>query len=182
VSSNRELRTGSVLIRFQEDPDASRWVAINDGVMGGTSSGGLRMSPEGVGVFEGNLSLENNGGFASVRTAPDITDVGRAAGIRVRVRGDGRTYRLRLRTDMNFDGIAYQSHFETVKGEWLEIDLPFASFTPTFRGRTVTGAEPLNTSDVRQLGFMIADKTPGPFRLEIEWVAAYDIDKRSEEP
>jgi monofunctional biosynthetic peptidoglycan transglycosylase len=150
--------------------------------MGGVSSGRFWISPEWVGVFEGSLSLENNGGFASVRTVPATADLGQAEGIRVRVRGDGRTYRLRLRTDKNFDGIAYQSHFETVKGEWVGIDLNFESFIPTFRGRTLTGVAPLNTSEIRQIGFMIADKIPGPFRLEIESIVAYHTDNRSDEP
>jgi len=42
------------------------WI-VNDGVMGGVSQSGLRHDPQGM-IFEGQVSLENNGGFASMRS------------------------------------------------------------------------------------------------------------------
>lgn len=150
-----------------------RWRPINDGVMGGLSGSGLSLSPRGTGLFEGEVSLENNGGFASVRASVGRRDLSSLHGIAIRARGDGKRYRLRLHDRAAFDGIAYQAEFKTEAGQWLEIELPFAAFRPTFRGRIPRDAGPLDTSRIEQIGLMIADRQAGPFRLEVDWIRAY---------
>lgn len=55
------------LIHFDDSAGEPRWVAVNDGVMGGRSTGGPEVAA-GQLRFTGVLSLENNGGFSSVRT------------------------------------------------------------------------------------------------------------------
>jgi hypothetical protein len=89
----------------------------------------------------------------------------------LRVRGDGKTYRLALRLSDDFDGDVYQSSFATQAGEWREIELPFAAFVPTFRGRKIPGAPPLDPAHIRSVGFLIADKQVGKFALEITLIA-----------
>lgn len=157
------------LIDF-DDTDRGDWYVINDGVMGGVSRSDIRRTDRGTGVFSGVLSLENNGGFASVRVAVGRQDLSKHTGLEIRVLGDGRTYQLRLRMDDRFDGIAYRTHFETRDGEWTAVRIPFDQFHPTFRGRTLSDAPPLDTSQIQQLGFMLADKKPGAFSLEIDFV------------
>jgi monofunctional biosynthetic peptidoglycan transglycosylase len=132
--------------------------------MGGVSSGRMVAADQGL-RFEGELSLENNGGFASVRRPVDA-DLSSSTGVRLRLRGDGRTYQFRLRLDNRWDGVAWRAEFPTT-GEWQTIELPFDRFTPVFRGRRVPDAGPVVPADIRQVGFMLADKTPGPFALEI---------------
>lgn len=149
------------------------WYAVNDGVMGGKSRSEMTSTPEGTLRFGGDLSLANNGGFASVRTTLADGDLSRFAGLEIRVRGDGRHYQLRLRTDDNFDGIAYRAHFGTVAGQWMTVRLHFAGFEPSFRGRVVAGMQPLDTGRVRQLSFMTGDKQPGPFNLEIASIVGW---------
>ncbi len=140
------------------------WLVINDDVMGGRSTARVIPTPEGL-RFEGTLSLENNGGFSSTRrlvgeVPPD------AQGIRLEVRGDGRRYQARVRQDQNFDGVSWRASFETT-GDWQSLDLPFELFEPVFRGRPVPSAGPVDASAVRQFGFLLADKQPGTFRLEV---------------
>jgi monofunctional biosynthetic peptidoglycan transglycosylase len=156
------------------DADRSEWRVINDGVMGGLSQSGIERTGRESGIFAGTLSLENNGGFASVRASVGTRDLSAYAGVEVRVRGDGRRYQLRLRTDGGFDGIAYRAVFETLEGKWLTAQIPFADFVPTFRGRIVGDAPPLDVSRIRQVAFMVADKKPGRFSLEIDFVQAVE--------
>jgi hypothetical protein len=124
-------------------------------------------------VFEGKVSLENNGGFASVRSEPVNLALTGYEGLTLRVKGDGKSYQLRLRTDRRFDGIAYKTDFDTVAGEWITIKTPFKEFSPTFRGRLVPGAPTLDLEQVRQIGFLISDYQEGHFRLEIDSIKAY---------
>jgi hypothetical protein len=144
------------------------WQPINDAIMGGVSSSRLRHDPAGYALFEGEVSLANNGGFASVRCEPGDFGAPGISGYVLSVRGDGKRYKLNLRTDDAFDGVNYQQAFVAPAGEWVEVRLPCAGFQPTFRGRAVAGAPPLDPGRVRQFGLMIADKQAGPFALAIK--------------
>jgi len=146
------------------DMSPGPWLAINDGVMGGISSGRMVQSGD-VLRFEGSLSLENNGGFASVRR-PIEEDLAKTTRVQLKVRGDGRTYQFRLRQDDGFDGVAWRAEFST-DGNWQTVNLVFEEFVPVFRGRQVPDAGPVAPAAIRQIGFMLADRKPGPFALEI---------------
>ena len=153
-----------MMLTISMDMNAEPWRAVNDGVMGGISAGRMVGAEDGL-SFEGELSLENNGGFASVRrlVGQDLAD---AVRLRIEVRGDGRSYQARFRQDGRFDGVAWRALFETT-GSWQTVELAFGAFEPVFRGRRVPQAGPLVAADIRQFGFMLADGKPGPFRLEI---------------
>ncbi|MDH4043602.1 MAG: CIA30 family protein [Gemmatimonadota bacterium] len=160
-----------VLIDFSRGT-ATEWYVVNDGVMGGVSSSTMTLTRDGTGVFAGNLSLENNGGFASVRAEVRGGTLAGFAGLVLGVRGDGRRYQVRLRTDARFDGLAYQAEFDTDRDAWTTVVLPFAAFTPTLRGYVPRNAPPLDPGAVRQFGFLLGDKREGPFKLEVSPVVA----------
>lgn len=80
------------LIDFQDSAEAAHWRPINDDVMGGVSHSEMRAG-SGVGVFTGKLSLDNGGGFASVRRNPHDHRLTGHAGLRVEVHGDEQRYR-----------------------------------------------------------------------------------------
>jgi monofunctional biosynthetic peptidoglycan transglycosylase len=162
-----------VIFDFSPPETTEGWRIVNDGVMGGLSRSEFILTEDSTAVFRGVLSLENYGGFASVRSATGKFDLGAHEGIELRVLGDGRMYQIRLRTDSRYDGVAYRYEFDTIDGEWLTVRAPFSGFEPTFRGRILTDYKPLDPSDIQQVGFMIADKISGPFRLEIDKVSAY---------
>ena len=160
------------LFRFESAVSVADWSAVDDGVMGGVSLSSLRYDPAGHAVFEGTVSLENNGGFASVRSHPlELGEPG-AAHYLLEVRGDGKRYKLNLRTDDTFDGINYQAAFEAPPGIWTLLRLPVSAFRPTFRGRSVPGAPPLDPARVRQIGLMIADRQAGAFALAVRSIQA----------
>ncbi|MEJ2684992.1 MAG: CIA30 family protein [Candidatus Sulfobium sp.] len=163
------------IINFGDAGEKERWEPLNDVVMGGRSEGGMSVA-DGAAVFTGRVSLENSGGFASVRSLPQEFDLTGYDGLIVEVRGDGRRYRLRLKTDDDFEGFAYQATFFTDPAGWTEARLSFEEFFPVFRGRLVDGAPGLDPSRIRRVGFMIADRQEGPFRLEIREVKAYSED------
>jgi hypothetical protein len=162
-----------LLFDFSREAAAGRWAIVNDGVMGGLSQSTLRLTDEGTALFEGTLSLENYGGFASVRTLPQSYSLDDYEGLVMRVRGDGRRYKLRLRTDRNIDGPAYEADFDTIADTWMDVRIPFRDTTPTFRGRRLANMPALEGKMLAQIGLMIADKKAGDFRLEMAWIRAY---------
>jgi len=160
-----------LLFDFTMMTNASAWQIVNDDVMGGVSTSRFELTA-GVAVFQGVVSLANNGGFASVRSLPARHDLAGCDAFVIRARGDGRRYKFTARTSPSFDSAIYQSAFTTKKGEWEEHRLPFKSFVPTFRGRVLSGEPTLDPAKVTSVGFLISDKQAGTFRLEIAWIKA----------
>ena len=152
---------------FSEEPS---WTAQNDGVMGGVSSGNAKID-EGVLCFSGVLSLENNGGFAQIYSQTTVSDFSDYSAVKLRVKGDGRTYQFRMTTDARFRGsqIAYRAEFKTEADEWIEVSIPFASFVPSFRGRLLQGP-PMNLTFVQRIAFLLNDGNPGAFSLKVDWI------------
>lgn len=153
------------LIDFSNPDAVLPWQAIDDRVMGGASLSRLRHDQAGYAVFDGEVSFENGGGFASVRNSQFAIEPFEADQLLLVVRGDGKRYKLNLRTDEGFDGINYQTVFQPPGGEWSVITLPLADFAPTFRGRVLADAPALDPSNVRQIGLMIGDRQEGAFSL-----------------
>ena len=161
------------LFDFNTEATSGKWLPVNDTVMGGVSNSDFVVSSEGFGEFSGTVSLENNGGFASIRTLVNPSQFEGRSGIKMRVRGDGNSYSFRLRRDRRFDGVSFRHSFDTVKGEWIEISIPFEAFIPTFRGRTLRNVAALDPATINQLGFLISDKQSGTFTLQIDWLACF---------
>lgn len=164
----------SMLVESFEVPTQLNWRIINDGVMGGISDSELQILPTGVGEFRGNVSLENNGGFASTRGLLTRLPSEAYTKIKLRVRGDGKKYSFRIRTDGQYDGVSYKNDFETKAGDWEEITLRLADFKPTWRGRTLTNIPPIEPTQIRQIGFLISNKQEGAFTLLIDWIKLLD--------
>ena len=158
---------GTTLFDFTDPGAASAWHAIDDRVMGGVSRSTLRHDPAGHAVFEGNVSLEQNGGFASVRSSPDERGLSGAGICQIELRGDNKQFKLSLLTDDGFDSLNYQASFTPKGTDWQTLHLPLADFRASFRGREVPDAPPLDPARVRQVGLMIAARQAGPFELHI---------------
>jgi monofunctional biosynthetic peptidoglycan transglycosylase len=160
-------RPEGLVMDFTDEQEHRRWASVDDVVMGGRSDSRL-VREDGRCVFRGVLSLENNGGFASVRCAPSRLDLEGATGLSLRYRGDGKTYKLRLRMDGKLDGISYEARFQTVAGEWMETAFDLSEFRPVWRGNAVPNAPALDPARVRSVTLMISDKQAGPFALELD--------------
>ncbi len=156
------------LFDFSDPRAVDVWhAAIDDRVMGGVSRSRLRHDPAGHAVFEGEVSLAQNGGFASVRSSPGERGQVDAATCLIEARGESRQYKLSLLTDDGFDSVNYQASFTTTGHVWQTISLPHSAFRASFRGREVPSAPALDPARIRQVGLLIAGRQAGPFALDI---------------
>jgi monofunctional biosynthetic peptidoglycan transglycosylase len=158
---------------FDFDGSGPAWFTVNDDVMGGVSSSIVDTDAEMQRlVFSGDLSLENNGGFASIRSQWSNYDLTGYDGIVLRVLGDGRTYQFRIRAEETGSEIAYAALLETEDGVWKDIYISFEEMVPVFRGAIVRQAPALDPGSIRSFGFMLADRQEGDFSLEVEKLSA----------
>lgn len=175
VNETNQDSTEVSIIDFS-NTTAANWQIVNDSVMGGISRSTLQLQEGGYALFSGTVSLENNGGFASVRTQANTpADMSDFEGLSVRVLGDGKTYSLRIKTvkDRRITRYSYEARFVTEVGEWQTHKLPFSEFKPVFRGRDVRGNPEMNTDAVIELGFMIGDGQEGSFQLGVSNIGVY---------
>jgi NADH dehydrogenase [ubiquinone] 1 alpha subcomplex assembly factor 1 len=162
-----------ILFDFDSEAACTSWIPVNDVVMGGVSHSRFDYVGESTAVFSGTVSLENSGGFASVRSAPSLYDLGKYAGLLLRVRGDGKKYKMNLKTEATLDGVQYQAVFETQQNVWTEIVIPFSKFVPMFRGVPAQHSPVIDTASICSFGFLISDKQGGAFQMEIDWICVY---------
>lgn len=160
------------------------WGALDDVVMGGVSESRIRLI-DGIAVFSGNVSTNNSGGFASVRTRnyePPI-DLGGYEGVELRVKGDGLRYKFMLRASTQWDGVAYCYSFDTLDRNWIDVRIPFKAFIPIFRARTVNDSPPLDAKRIYALQLMLSKFEydgglnprfrAGLFELQVQSIKAY---------
>jgi NADH dehydrogenase [ubiquinone] 1 alpha subcomplex assembly factor 1 len=169
--------TPQTLFDFTGADPAKEWQNVNDGVMGGVSEGTFRITDRKTLEFFGTLSLENNGGFASVRTKPRKLGLETGDTLVARVRGDGRAYSLNLYRDKPLVAFSYRAAVRTKKGEWVEVKVPLDTFEATSFGRPVKDAGAVDPKEVNALGFLLADKKAGTFTLEVEWIKVVRAEK-----
>lgn len=169
ITMNTHAASERILFDFQASTNSPAWQIVNDDVMGGVSTSSFSLA-NGAALFQGKVSLENNGGFASARSLPAQYQLAGGDAFLVRVRGDGRRYKFTARTAPSFDSAIYQCAFTTKKGEWEEHRLPLKQFVATFRGRVLSNEPQLDPGKITSVGFLISDKQDGPFQLEVAWI------------
>ncbi|KAF3333329.1 Complex I intermediate-associated protein 30 (CIA30) [Carex littledalei] len=186
------LKDGKLLFGFKGNLSGKFiWGALDDVVMGGVSESSFQIDPTGsetggpTGLFKGAVSTSNNGGFTSIRTKnlsiPE--DLSAYDGIELRVKGDGRRYKLILRTSSEWDTVGYTASFDTVKDQWQTVKIPFSSLRAIFRARTKLDAPEFDPSQITALQIMFSKFeydgklnptfVEGPFELPFSSIRAY---------
>ena len=153
------------LVDFNSNSDLKDWRVVDDVVMGGRSDGALYLNEEGNAVFEGKVSLENNGGFSSIRYRFPEKKVSGYPKVKIRLRGDGKRYQFRVKPDQS-DRHAYITYFQTT-GEWQTVEITLSEMYPTFRGRQLDMPN-YSGNKLSEIAFLIANKKAESFRLELD--------------
>jgi len=154
-----------VIFDFNKKSDLQDWIIVNDVVMGGRSSSTFKLDEDGLGVFEGNISLENNGGFSSLRYRFLKRTIKGDTQVKITLRGDGKKYQFRVKSNAG-DYYSYIAPFLT-SGEWQEIVIPLRDMYPSFRGRRLNQPNFSNDS-IEELTFLIGNKKSERFKLLID--------------
>ena len=160
--------TSIPLANFSTSDEINRWEVVNDGVMGGKSSGNIELKDDTYGYFHGHVSLRNNGGFTSIRKPLNKTNIKGLKVAKLRIKGDGKSYQFRVKSERK-DRHVYKYEFETT-GEWETISISLKEMTPTYRGYT-PDLPNYQAETLAQIGLLIANKKAENFSLLIENIA-----------
>jgi len=158
-----------MIFDFNKEQDISEWRIVDDGVMGGRSQGNFELNEARNGVFYGTVSLENNGGFSSVRCQIEETNLDDYSKFVLKVKGDGKNYQFRVRSHFS-DRFSYIGNFETT-GQWQSIEIPFNAMYPAFRGQTLNLPN-YSGNQLVEVAFLVGNKKAESFQLEIQYIEA----------
>ena len=157
------------LFDFTKQKTVQDWHTQNDTVMGGVSSSQVTHQDDGA-RFSGDVSLENDGGFAQILYDKDIPDLSEFDGVEVQVKGDGKTYDVRMESDPKQ---AAYSHSFTAEKEWHTVRLPFENFEASHNGESVPDAPALDLADLKTIGLLIGDGQEGKFEIFVKGISGY---------
>lgn len=155
----------TLLYLFDSDANLSKWSIVDDVVMGGKSNGKLYLDDDGKGVFAGEVSLENNGGFSSAKYKFRKKDVSGFDKIIIKVKGDGKRYQIRVKSAVE-DDASYIQHFET-NGSWETLSFNFKDLQPWYRGNRLDQPN-YPGKQMEEVSFMIANKKEEDFKLFLD--------------
>jgi len=158
----------SIIYDFNKNSSPRDWRIIDDGVMGGLSQGNFSIDAEGNGVFAGTVSLENNGGFSSVRYQCDKISVTKDSKVFIRLKGDGKDYQFRIKDKKN-NYLSYITTFKT-SGKWETITIKLSDLYPSFRGQTLNLPN-FNSDSFEEIVFLVGNKKNESFQLVLDKIA-----------
>jgi hypothetical protein len=162
------FQTPSLIFNFEPGVSIKGWTVVDDRVMGGRSEGNFEVNSEGLGVFKGYVTTENNGGFSSLRYNFNGLKTAGFKAVVLKLKGDGKSYQFRLKgSDSQRHSYIYS--FKT-SGELQEISIPLKDFAPSFRGYTLDIPN-FDADQIEQIAFLIGNKVKENFRLEIERIS-----------
>ncbi len=157
-----------IVFNFSKHSNIRDWTIVDDVVMGGKSSSRFTLSQDGFGLFEGQVSLDNNGGFSSVRYQFKKINVSESSKIIIKIKGDGKNYQLRIKHNSS-NYYSYIMPFAT-SGEWQEVEIPLKDMYPSFRGRRLNLPN-FRHDYIEEVVFLIGNNKPEKFRLLIDEIA-----------
>jgi NADH dehydrogenase [ubiquinone] 1 alpha subcomplex assembly factor 1 len=166
-SSSPAHAAGATAFAFDGTAVEPTWVVVNDGVMGGVSSSKVGVT-KGVLRWSGRVRLENNGGFASMRSVglPKGTNAALASGssIVVRVRGTATTFNLTLQTP----GQWYWAQITPSTDGWSTVTIPYARILPRTRFGEPIDGDAYAGQSLSNVGVIITNGKAETFKLEID--------------
>lgn len=157
-----------MIFDFTKDAGLQNWYVVNDSVMGGVSAGKMGVDSEGNGMFQGHVSLDNKGGFSSIRYTAGKQKLTGYSKFVIALKGDGKAYQFRVKTNSN-EYYSYTATFNT-NNNWQTIEIPFSSMAPSFRGRKLDMAN-FPGDSLEEIGFSIGNKKDESFQLTIDFIS-----------
>ncbi|MFM9824847.1 CIA30 family protein [Flavobacterium sp.] len=159
------LIQSQLIFDFNHNSNITDWNIVDDVVMGGRSNGKFKIDNDGNGVFSGDVSLENNGGFSSVRYQFEKINTTKDSKVIIRLKGDGKEYQFRIKNNRN----TYYSYITSFKtsGNWETIVFNLKDLYPSFRGQTMNIPN-FTGNSIEEIVFLIGNKKNESFTLVLD--------------
>lgn len=174
VYANPKVMKDPLIFDFGVGKDVGRWTIVNDGVMGGLSQSNAQLDANAL-LFSGTVSLKNNGGFVSLRSAMGRYDLSAYEFCEIRFKSNtDRKFELLIEKETQFYLPKYRVKFGGKSEDWITIRIPLRDFELSRMGATMQERiDPKDLESIQRIGFILADKQEGSFRIWIDYLKFY---------
>lgn len=160
----------NVKIDFGKNKDGRSWQVVNDGVMGGLSRGNTQLTDNTI-LFKGTVSLDNNGGFSSLRSPYSNKELSKYTQVKVRYRSTGISLAMTLSVSRRWYVPNYKTSLSGTKGEWKTMTLLLKDFRKHYIGKPMKELlSEEDQSEIIRFGFITDEKKYGDFEFEIDYI------------
>lgn len=162
--------TNNKKIDFGKKKDGRNWQVVNDGVMGGLSEGEAQLTEDSL-LFKGNVSLDNNGGFSSLRSSYSKKELSKHKSVEIKYRSKGISMAMTLSVSRRWYIPNYKTGLEGTKGKWKTVTLALEDFRKHYIGKPME--ETLRKDELKKViryGFITDEKKYGNFEFEIDYL------------
>lgn len=160
----------ALIIDFGQSAENKSWSIVNDGVMGGKSQSQV-IEHENSLIFSGEISLKNNGGFASLQSPKKEQDLSTFTHVAIKYRSSGQDFALRLLKYQAFYRPHFKHHFKPTDGEWQLVSIPLEDFKEyVLSSPTGASISKIDLQEVIRLGIIVSNEKEGPFSIEIDYI------------
>ena len=148
--------------------------ALTDDIIGGNSKSKIFISDDKEIIFNGEVSTKlGEKSYAAFKTPIiSIEDSNEYNGVCIKIMGDGKKYRLVIRTTFKEDSIYFHRIFMTKPHEWQTHYIAFDEFKAYYKYIRIPALK-INKTKMKSMGIMISDDQHGHFHLAVSDIAFY---------
>jgi len=170
IISTNSLLGQQILIDFGSSTGGQYWSVTNDGVMGGLSKGRAYLTDSSV-VFQGEVSLENNGGFSSLRSPYERFQLSNFKEVELKFRSSGLPFSITFSKSRRFWIPNYKHFLITEDEEWSILKFSLSDLKEYRLGDPTY--DRISRSDIENIigiSFFNEGKKEGKFSLEVDYI------------
>jgi hypothetical protein len=148
------------------------WILLSDNIMGGVTKSKIEYTTNSV-LLSGNISLDNYGGFSSIKTKYKSVDLSKYNGIKIKFKSTNQKFAFTLEDNQDWTQPNYKREFSSKKDDtWEEVIIYFKDFQEIVIGEpTGNMMKSKSLKNIVRMGIMTYEKKEGPFSLEVDYVA-----------
>lgn len=162
----------SSIIDFGNSAEKNQeWVLLSDNIMGGLTKSKIEYTNNSV-LLSGNISLDNYGGFSSIKTKYESVDLSEYNGIKIKFKSTNQKFAFTLEDNQNWTQPNFKREFSPKKDDtWEELIIYFKDFQEIKIGE-LTGnmMKSKSLKNIVRMGIMTYEKKEGPFSLEVDYI------------
>jgi NADH dehydrogenase [ubiquinone] 1 alpha subcomplex assembly factor 1 len=166
------MTSATAQFNFGTQHNTDVWRVVNDDVMGGVSNSKVEEKENSI-LFSGTTSLDNNGGFASIRTTfpkGDLKDC-KTMTIRFKSPNTNRSFGLSLKDSQKYYIPYYKFMFQPKSDDWQQLKINLKDFGYYKISEKIGSEMPLNfLKDVFNIALILSDGKEGNFQIEIDYI------------
>ena len=160
----------TIKIDFGKEKEGKYWKVINDGVMGGLSKGSKRLTTNSL-LFKGVVSLDNNGGFSSLRYPFSDKNISKCNEIEIRYRSTGISMAFTIAVSRRWYIPNYKIRLNKTSSEWITKTIKLTDLRKHYIGKPMNETLKKETlKEIVRIGFITDEKKYGDFEFEIDYI------------